>query len=280
MKKTIGIIGFGNMGSAIAFQLSQNEFKVYSFDKDSSKINNSEGVEFTGSIAGIIDKCEIIILAVKPQDFSACLEEIKPCRHLQDKLFISIAAGVTTSFIEKILGVIRVVRAMPNMPLKINRSMTCLAKGKYATEEDFDISEDLFEYLGEVLGLDESMMNQATAISGSGPGWYFDAIETRPGEYGQEHERFVKQFIIDLKEAAKAVGFSDSEAAALSATTIMGSDALIKNYGKSGAAAALKKLVASRGGTTEAGLEVLHNNGSLTDAAKAAVKRAEELSKE
>ncbi|MBM3244858.1 MAG: hypothetical protein FJZ15_03600, partial [Candidatus Omnitrophica bacterium] len=58
------------------------------------------------------------------------------------------------------------------------------------------------------------------------------------------------------------------------------SDALIKNYGKSGAAAALKKLVASRGGTTEAGLEVLHNNGSLTDAAKAAVKRAEELSKE
>jgi pyrroline-5-carboxylate reductase len=279
MNKAVGIIGFGNMGSAIADAI-KSDYRVSVFDKETSKLNGLSGIETVDSVAGLIEKSDAVILAVKPQDFDFVLMEIKNCGHLTDKLFISIAAGITTRYIENKLSVVRVVRAMPNMPARIGQGITCLSKGKFATDDDFDVTEDLFEYIGEVLEIKEEMMNAATAISGSGPGWFFDAVENCSGEYNTKHEDFIKNFIIELKEAARAVGFSDSDANTLSKTTVIASDALIKSYGNSDSAAALKKLVASKGGTTEAGLEVLHNNGSLMDAAKAAVKRAKELSKE
>lgn len=277
MKRIIGIIGFGNMGSSIANQV-KDEFKIICFDKDPSKLKNLTSIEVVNNIVDLILRSEVIILAVKPQDFEELLGEIKNCKHLQDKLFISIAAGISTSFIEKNLGVVRIVRAMPNLPLQIGKGITCLSRGKFASSEDFDFAEDLFEYAGEVLELPESMINAATAISGSGPGWFFEKVACNNEAWKNKREALVSDFIVDLKEAARQLGFDDEQAEALSKMTVVGSEVLLLKSGKP--AAELRDKVTSRGGTTEAGLKVLRNNGSLSDAAKAALKRAEELSKE
>ncbi|MGE5197507.1 MAG: pyrroline-5-carboxylate reductase family protein, partial [Deltaproteobacteria bacterium] len=178
MNRRIGIIGFGNMGSAIA-KLLKADYRIFVFEKDASKTNGLADIQAASGIADVVNKVDTVILAVKPQDFDAVLDEIRTCSNLTDKLFISIAAGITTQYMEKTLGVARVIRAMPNMPAKIGLGITCLSKGRFATEEDFDFTQDLFLYLGETLRIEERMMNAATAISGSGPGYCYDLIETK-----------------------------------------------------------------------------------------------------
>lgn len=275
--KKIGIIGFGNMGSVIGEQL-KTDYKIAVFDKDPAKLGNISDMGIASSISALVDGTDTIILAVKPQDFDTVLNEAKSCKHLTDKLFISIAAGITTFYIEKILGVVRVIRAMPNLPARIGKGMICLARGKFASDQDLEFSDDLFEYLGEVMEIKESMMNAATAISGSSPGWYFERVDLDYQRWENEHEAFLKEFIIDLKEAAEKIGFSPYQAEFISSATGTASDLMLMKLKKP--AAELRDQVTSRGGTTEAGLEVLRAGGSLTEAAKAAVRRAAELSKE
>lgn len=275
--KKIGIIGFGNMGSVIGEQLKA-DYKLVVFDKDSAKLGNISDMGIASSISALVDETDTIILAVKPQDFDTVLNEARNCKHLTDKLFISIAAGITTLYIEKILGVVRVIRAMPNLPARIGKGMICLARGKFASDQDLEFSDDLFEYLGEVMEIKESMMNAATAISGSSPGWYFERVNLNYQRWENEHEAFLKEFIIDLKEAAEKIGFNPYQAEFISSTTGTASDLMLMKLKKP--AAELRDQVTSKGGTTEAGLEVLRAGGSLTEAAKAAVKRAAELSKE
>jgi len=276
MNKTIGIIGFGNMGQAIAQQL-KNDYQIYCFDKDKSKTSSLSGIQATSNVPELLDKTEIIILSIKPQDLDALLKEIKPYPHLADKVFISIAAGISTFYIEKNLGIVRVIRAMPNIALTVGESMTCLCKGKFATGEDFDAAEDLFEFAGEILGLDEAMINAATAISGSGPAWYFERVNLNYERWQNNRAAFIKEFIIDLKEAAIKLGFNPFQAGFLSSTTAHASDLMLTKLNKK--AIELRDQVASKGGTTEAGLKVLHSGGSLIEAIKAAQKRAEELSR-
>jgi pyrroline-5-carboxylate reductase len=270
----IGIIGFGNMGSAIAGKL-KIEYKIYCFDKDKAKISNITNISVADSNVDLISRVDAIILAVKPQDFDSVLDEIK--ESVKDKLIISIAAGITTGYIEKRLGQIRVVRAMPNMAIKIGRGITCLCKGRFLNEEDLNFSQEIFKNLGKILILKEDMMDAATAISGSGPGYYFDIVESDPQSYKDKHDEFLNNFIASLTEAAEYIGFKHAEAVFLANTTGLASDLLLIETGLS--ARELKKQVASKGGTTQAGLEVLHKGGTLKEAAKAALIRARELSK-
>jgi len=279
MNKKIGIIGFGNMGSSIARQLKADH-QIYVFDKDNAKLNNlSSDIQAASSIMDLVNKVNTVILAIKPQDFNIVLNEIRLA--IKDKLIISIAAGITTEHIEKILGVVRVIRAMPNMPAKIGEGTTCLSKGKYATEEDFDFAQDLFLYLGETIRIEERMMNPATAISGSGPAYCYDLLEANNIEVSNINavRQFVKDvFIPLLRQAAQSIGFSKEQAEFLAVNTGNSSvGLLIKTKLPT---AQLKQQIASKGGTTEAALAILHKGGSLEEAVKAALMRAEELSKE
>ena len=192
-----------------------------------------------------------------------------------DELIISIAAGITTRYVEDYFGVVRVVRVMPNMPAKIGSGMSCLSKGKFASEEDFDLAEELFSYMGEILAIKEEMINAATAISGSGPGYLYYLIEGKSLSEAKKYAHNV--FMPLLKEAAMKIGFDPDEAHLLAQATTEGSMAILKSSGLS--AEQLKLQVASKGGTTEAGLLVLHKEGTIEEAAMAALKRAEELSK-
>ena len=273
-KRAIGIIGFGNMGSSIAERI-KTKFEVWVFDKDKNKTENLRGINIADNSTDLVNKVQIIILAVKPQDLGVVLNEIK--NYVKRKLIISIAAGVSTAYIEESLGEARVVRAMPNIGTKIGRSVTCLCKGKSTPDKDLRVTKEIFKYIGKIQVLSEDKMNAATAISGSGPGYYFDEIESQPQVYKNNTYKFQKDFILRLKKAAKSLGFTDQKAQFLANWTVVYSDLLLKQTKLS--PSELKKEVTSKGGTTEAALEVLHRGGTLVEAVKAAVKRARELSR-
>jgi len=273
-KKSIGIIGFGNMGSAIALRL-ENRYRIIVFDKDSRKIKLIPGVKSAKSIEDLLFKVEIVILAVKPQDISKLLKKIKT--KVSDKLVISIAAGISTNYIQTGLGRVRVIRVMPNMPAKVGKGMSCLAKGRFAKAADLKLTEAIFRRLGKTLTLKETMLNPATAISGSGPGYFYDFIEP---EYivGQDVPRkLVRKFKVNLQKAAESIGFNEEEAYTLASVTTNGSVDVLEVSGLM--PSQLRKQVTSKGGTTEAALKVLAKGGSLTEAVKAALKRAKELAK-
>lgn len=274
MVKTIGIIGFGNMGCAIAKEV-KSKYQIWVFDKDSSKTSGLSEINVTENITDLVNQVDVILLAIKPQDFDIVLENIKD--YVQPKLIISIAAGINTEYIEKVLGDVRVVRVMPNIGVKIGKSVTCLCKGRFASNDDLSFAEELFNYLGTTRKIEEKMMDSSTAISGSGPAYIYDDMELSPIDPFNIPEQKKQDYIRRLAEAAQSLGFNSEDAMFLAINTINMSIDLIKKTKM--LPSELKKQVTSKGGTTEAALEVLHKGGSWEEAAKVALKRAEELSK-
>jgi len=274
MNKKIGIIGFGNMGSCIAAKLIASGYEIIVFDKDVTKLINLAKEQIAASNIDLVNAAGVIILAIKPQDFGEVLEEIK--EKIADKLIISIAAGITTGYIEKYLGNVRIIRTMPNMPARIGKGITCIYKGKYANEIDLSIAKEIFDNLGKTLVLyNEDLMDAATAISGSGPGFIFAFIENKKLNITNSEE--IEFFSKELSKAAESLGFSVDEAMVLAEATISGSIELLKNSKLS--VSQLKSQVVSKGGTTEAGLKVMYQGGNLEDIVKAARDRARELSR-
>ena len=155
IRHKIGIIGLGNMGSVIASRLAEEsgEYKVLAFDKDKNKTGISS-LEIAKDLSSLVAAVDIILLAVKPQDIDHLLKELKNCSG--SKLIISIAAGISTRYLEKVLGNARVIRAMPNIAVKIQESVTCLCKGGFATESDLDFSRELF-FFGTARNIDEGL---------------------------------------------------------------------------------------------------------------------------
>jgi pyrroline-5-carboxylate reductase len=273
MKKnnTVGIIGFGNMGAAIALRLKA-AFKVFVYEKDTEKLKNAAGITALGSIEDMIDAADTLIIAVKPQDFDAVLEELRG--KTAHKCVVSIAAGITTSYIEEAVGDVPVIRVMPNLPAKIGMGMICLCKGRFALETDLSFAQKLFDFVGKTMLVDETMMNAVTAVSGSGPGFFFGLVEAKPeSEWAVYGTNIFTPLLI---EAAREIGFNQQQAQTLAVATTEGSLALLRQTQLP--PQMLRAQVTSKGGTTEAGLEVLARTQSLVQAVKAATRRAEELS--
>ncbi len=271
MGETIGIIGCGNMGQAICQRLKQS-YKIQVFDLDKHKTRLLTDIGVADSLKGLLDSSATLVVAVKPQDFGAVLGQIK--YGVSQKLIISIAAGISTKYIEDSLGKVRVVRVMPNLPAKIGRSMSCLCRGSYSGFEDMEFSQKLFSYLGETLVIKEEMMDEATAVSGSGPGFLYYLIINEPMQTWQDFA--TAEFIPKLSESAQRLGFTLTQAQLLANTTTAGSLALLEVTGLS--PKELCQQVTSKGGTTEAGLKSLNGVASLPDATAAALTRAKELS--
>jgi len=271
----VGIIGYGNMGQAIAERLKE-KYAVCVFDKDKNKISALKNITATDTPGQLVQQSEIIILAVKPQDFDTLLNEIKP--FALDKLIITIAAGITTRYIKSRLGEkARIVRVMPNMPAQINQGISVLFKDKNATEKEPDLTWQLawqiFSYFGSELVVDkEEMINAATAISGSGPAFFCHYIKEKINADKRRDE-----FIKNLTLAAVHLGFDQREAELLSEKTVDGTMAMLRERNLS--CEDIIKMVASKGGTTQAGLEVLRLGGSLKEAVEKALERAGQLEK-
>ncbi|MFA6216321.1 MAG: pyrroline-5-carboxylate reductase [Candidatus Omnitrophota bacterium] len=280
MKKQIGIIGYGNMGMVIGERLKQHKdlYELFIYDHDFKKTDQILDVQVGSSAVEVADRVVALILAVKPQDFDALLGGIKG--HTHDVLVISIAAGLRMEYIEKYLVDARVVRVMPNMPARIGKGISCLCAGKFTSAQDLLFVTQLFNHLGETVVIPEYMMNSATAISGSGPGYFYDLLikENINLKKMDEVNRFSWEvFFPRLLAAAKNIGFNEEQAQVLSRATVEGSLGMLSVTGLS--PLELLAQIVSKGGTTEAALQVLHSGAGLKEAVEVARRRAEELSK-
>jgi len=265
----IGIIGFGNMGRAIAERI-KDKYAVCVFDQDKNKTASLTNIAIADNVVELVKKSRVIILAVKPQDFESLLTEIKSL--VQGKLIISIAAGISTKYIKSQLDQgVRVIRVMPNMPAQIGQGLTVLFKDKNLAEADLDMAWRLLSCVGSILSVqDEQLMNAATAVSGSGPAFFCYYIKEKTNA-----EKKRDEFIKELTEAAVHLGFDKQEAKVLSEKTVSGIIAMLTE--KNLSCEDIIKMVTSKGGTTQAGLEVLQRGGCVDEAVKSALKRADEL---
>ncbi len=263
------------MGQAIAQRIKKN-YEVWVFDKKEIKQTSALfRINVAKSISELVERsCGFVILAVKPQDIDSVLEEIKSTKI---NLLTSIAAGISINYIKKHLGEVHVVRATPNLPIKVGKGIICIAEDSLEPQDRLLFALGSYDSLGRIFYIAETMMDAATAVSGSGPGFFFALVE---GIAQQEWERFAKEiFAPRLSDAALAVGFDKETAQELAMETAIGSLALLQQSAPL-SAEALRIQVTSKGGTTEAGLEVLQGRiENLTKAVKAALKRGEELSK-
>ena len=277
--KKIGIIGVGNIGSAIIRGILGAEARypskniiVSDIDKKKSQaISRELSVISAADNVELVKQADIIILAAKPHDIEKILKDIPACAVLgtadragqeRGKLIISLAAGIKTSYIEKLLPEqVAVVRAMPNMPALIGEGMTAISAGRFATEEELQLTEAIFSAMGETVRISEDLMDTATAVSGSGPAYFFLMMES-------------------LIEAGIAGGLSREKAHHLVIQTAYGAASMAKE--RDIEPSLLRDKVTSPGGTTEAGVAVLEKKrfkDMLAEAVEAGTARSKELSK-
>lgn len=263
----IGILGCGNMGEAIAkgmiFSGLVNARSLYVYDVDRDKVVRLReylDANTAKSSEELCNQCNIIILAMKPQDVEDALREVW---HVIDssKLVISIAAGVSIRRIKKFLKEeVRVIRTMPNMAAFVSASVTAICSDNYATAEDIKFVKQLFAALGEVVEVEEGLMDAVTAISGSGPAYFFYLTEM-------------------LERCAIEMGIAKEKAKLFAVKTAVGSALLLTD--SEGSIESLRKCVMSKGGTTEAAFKYFAEKGLeeiLKGGIEAARKRAKELS--
>ena len=225
------------------------------------RIAKTYQVVCSAEISAIKD-CEVVLLAVKPQN----MDEVLPLigKVITEKtLIISIAVGITSSFIVKSLGIGKaaVVRAMPNTPALVGKGVTGLAKGEFATDAQLTVAKNLLEAVGQVVVVNEGQIDVVAAASGSGPAYYF----------------YVTELLI---EAAVSHGLTRDVAQVLVENTFVGSSALFESSDDD--VVELRRKVTSPKGTTQAAIEFLESKDLKTiwqNALGAAITRAEEISK-
>lgn len=260
------IIGYGNMGKTYANSFIGSRFikpeDIFALVRNSD-FNSVETVipkdNFSTEASAKIGDFDIVILAVKPQDFSVLAQAIKP--FLKDsQILFSVMAGITIASIEKQLSCSKIVRSMPNIPTQIGMGMTVFTASANVDRKELFIIQNLINTTGKSVYVEnEKLIDAATAISGSGPAYVF-------------------YFMQSMIQAAVDLGFSESEAELLVNQTFMGSVAIQNSYSLSNQQWIAK--VASKGGTTESALRVFEKGSlesTIVSAVKAANGRAQEL---
>lgn len=261
----IGIIGCGNMGEAIAKGIisagiiSPNYLYLYDTDKEKSNyLKERLKANITKSNEELVNDCNVILIAVKPQDIKELLSEIW---HVLDssKFVISIAAGVTIEkMTESLNEEVRIARVMPNIAALENKSISALCFNSFAATEDRDLAKNIFMSIGDVMEVEEVQMDAVTAISGSGPAYFFYLVEI-------------------LEKCAIEMGIDKDKARLLAVKTAVGSVTLLQ--GSDLSAESLRKRVTSKGGTTEAAFKVFEEK-RLDEILREGIKRAKERAKE
>ena len=274
---TIGIIGYGNMGAAIAQQV-KDKYTVAVFDNDTSKTSSTCGLTVASNLSNLFSAFQTIIIAIKPQDIEALLKSIKDL--IDSHLIISIAAGVKTIDIEEALKPKRakVIRVMPNIFVKEGAGISCITGGRNVGDDEVKVAEKIFSSLGSAtLTIDESKMDAVTAISGSGPGYLAYLLEAK-GITSEEAKEYIdKEIMPKYIEAAEDIGLNHKEAIDLANTTGTNLATHFQGHPNPGELKALQEQVTSKGGTTEAAIKKLQAGEGLQSAIKAAFKRAKEL---
>ena len=270
MQNRLGFIGAGNMAEAIArgviaariFRPSEIIAADISAERrdvfaDQLKVRTIEGAP------SIVSQSQTVLFCVKPQHIAEMLSSIRDVV-TAEHLIVSIAAGISTSYIEAALGTekrIRVVRVMPNTPMLVGKGMSAIAAGSNARAEDMKTARRLFESAGSVVEVKEDRMNAVTALSGSGPAYFFFLVE-------------------HMIAAGVEMGLSPEAAHEMATQTARGAAEMLCTSTDS--PAELRRKVTSPGGTTAAAITHMQEKGMpqvIIDALKAAERRGHELGK-
>jgi pyrroline-5-carboxylate reductase len=264
----VGFLGAGQMATALASGWSKSglldveqSLAADPFPDARAKFQAATGIRAVESNRAVIDACDVLILAVKPQVMGAVLADAKLSIR-PPQLVISIAAGVTLQTLAESLGESAgLVRVMPNTPCLVGASATGFSPAASATPDDAALVERLFSAVGVAYRVPEHLLDAVTGLSGSGPA-------------------FVYLFIEALADGGVKCGLPRNVAMALAAQTVLGAAQMVLQTGQH--PGALKDAVASPGGTTIAGLHELERaafRAAAMDAVEAATKRAQELGK-
>jgi pyrroline-5-carboxylate reductase len=222
-------------------------------------LHSGTGIEVLDSNHLVAARCDVLVLAVKPQSMRQVLDELRPFV-TADHLIISVAAGVTIASIVEGLGpAARVVRVMPNTPALIGQGASAYAKGPRVGQEDEAVVNAFLSSVGVAVCVAESLLDAVTGLSGSGPAFVYLMVEA-------------------LSDGGVRAGLPREIATLLAAQTVAGAARMVCETGLH--PGVLKDQVASPGGTTIAGLHALERagvRGAIIDAVEAAANRSAEL---
>jgi pyrroline-5-carboxylate reductase len=263
----IAIIGAGNMGHSLISGLIKHGYpatNIWASDTNKDKLAQLETkfrIRVTTDNNQATAAAQIILLAIKPQMFSQVLMSLTAIIQTQQPLVLSIAAGIRVASIQKWLGDhIAIIRAMPNTPSLISCGATALYANPFVSQTQKTLAESIMRTVGIVTWLEnEKQMDIVTALSGSGPAYFFSIMEA-------------------LQQGAEELGLASNIARLLTLQTALGAARMAIESGSS--LTLLRQQVTSPGGTTEKALAVLAENdicAILKKALQAATQRAEEL---
>jgi pyrroline-5-carboxylate reductase len=278
---TVGILGVGNMGGAIARGYArglEGGANVLVYDVDaakSGKLAELPGISAAADEAELLAKADAVILAVKPQVFDEVLRRLaelpgaEPGRAQAEgpageaasrgKLFISIAAGVSIERMALRLGAdAKIIRVMPNTPAMVGEGMSALARSASVTDAEFEKAADIFRAVGRVMEVAEDQLDAVTGISGSSPAYAYLYLQA-------------------LTESGVRHGLSEEDARILAAQSTLGAAKMVLECGEE-SIEQMRINVCSPGGTTIEAVKTLEKEG-FVDAVKRAVYACVEKSK-
>ena len=260
----LAILGGGKIGEALLSGLLRGERTASDIvvaekhPERAAYLSATYGVRALEPTAAV-SSARTLLIAVKPQDIDTLLHEIAAVVTPQHVL-VSVAAGVTTAHIEAQLGAgVPVVRCMPNTPALVDEAMTAVSAGAAAGEEHLALAESLLGAVGRVVRVPESQLDAVTALSGSGPAYFFFLVEA-------------------MIDAGILLGLPRTLAAELIVQTAIGSAVMLRDSGEH--PVQLREAVTSPGGTTIAAIRELEVHGvraALLAAIEAAAERSREL---
>ncbi len=269
MNKKIGIIGTGNMGSAIIRGICESDtlkecsLIIYDVNTKSAEISASADAEIilADSISFLAENSEIVIIAVKPDIYPYVLDEIKG-RLASSCILVSIAAGVSLEFVEGFFQFpVKVVRTMPNTPLLVGEGMTAVCGGRNTVPEDISSVQKIFGSLGMTEVIEEKYFDVYTALAGSSPAYIYMLIEA-------------------MADGGVLEGFSRESAYRIISQAVKGAAEMVNRTGKH--PGELKDMVCSPGGTTMEAVASLEESGfrsSLIKAVKACSEKSRSMKK-
>lgn len=262
------MIGGGVMGEALLSRLlSQGLYapeEIFLGEPSSERrqvLSEQYGIQTTDNNREVIEASRVILLAIKPQIFSAVAKDFQEARCETPPLLLSILAGMSLERLETMVPGWPVVRAMPNTPATVGAGMTAIATGSRTLPVHADLAYEVFAAVGQVVQVSESMMDAVTGLSGSGPGYVSIVIEA-------------------LADGGVAAGLPRAIANQLAVQTVLGTAELVQKTGMH--PAEVKDRVTSPGGTTIAGIACLEELGlrsALIEAVRVASSRSRELGK-
>ncbi|MDG3009938.1 pyrroline-5-carboxylate reductase [Rhodococcus sp. D2-41] len=263
----IAVIGGGRIGEALISGLlgagrpAKDLVVAEKFEERARELTERFGIRVT-STADAAEGADIIVVAVKPGDLPAILDDLAPVVEESDldQLLVSMAAGVPTTLFEARLPAgTPIVRVMPNTPMLVGQGASAVTAGRHATAEHLAAVEAMLSPVGLVVKVGEAQLDAVTAVSGSGPAYFFLVVEA-------------------MVDAGVALGLPRTVATELTVQTIVGSAAMLAESDES--ATELRAAVTSPGGTTAAAVGQLERGGvraALLDALTAARDRSVQL---